>query len=71
MHPEEKKRLLAKWAVWYCPWDKVKKTNMPTTIVSLLFDTYEEAENYMKEHYPKRKEYEYGVFKTDGENGFY
>lgn len=71
MHPEEKRRLQAKWAVWHCPWDKVKKTNMPTTIVSPTFDTREEAEKYLEEHYPNRKEYEYDVFKTDGNTGFY
>lgn len=71
MHPEEKRRLLAKWAVWHCPWDKVKQTNMPTTIVSPHFDTREEAEKYMVDHFPNRKEYEYGVFQTDGQTGFY
>ena len=69
MHPEEEKRLNAKWAVWHCPYDKVKKTNMPTTIVSAHFGTREEADNYLEENYPKRAEY--GVFKTDGETGFY
>lgn len=71
MHPEEKRRLLAKWAVWHCPWDKIKKTNMPTSIVSQHFDTREEAEKYLEENFPNRKQYEYGVFKTDGNTGFY
>lgn len=71
MHPEEEKRLLAKWAVFHCPWDKTKKTNMPVSIVSPLFDTSTEVEKYLEEHFPKRKQYEYGVFKTDGQNGFH
>jgi hypothetical protein len=36
MHLEEKKRNDAKWAVIHCPWDKVRKTNIPTSIVSPL-----------------------------------
>jgi hypothetical protein len=69
MHPEEKIRLHAKWAVWHCPWDNVKKTNMPTQIVSPNFDTRDEAEKYLEKHYPNRKEY--SVLKTDGNTGFY
>lgn len=71
IHPEEKKRQLANWAVWHCPWDKVYKTNKPTTIVSPLFKTREEAEMFMEKQYPHRKEYEYGVFRTDGLKGYY
>ena len=44
---------------------------MPTTIVSPHFDTREEAEQYMADNYPNRKQNEYGVFKTDGKTGFY
>ena len=71
MHPEEKRRQQAKWAVWHCPWDKVKKTNIPTTIVSPHLDTRKEAEQHMEENYPNRSQYEYGVFQTDGQTGFY
>jgi hypothetical protein len=71
MHPEEKSRLLSKWAVWHCPWDNEKKTNMPTSIVSPRFDTREEAESYKADHFPDRAEYEYGVFQADGQTGFY
>ena len=49
MQPEEKRRLLAKWAVWHCPWDNVRQTNMPTTIVSPYFDTREEAEQALEQ----------------------
>lgn len=70
MHPEELKRLNAKWTVWSCPWDNVRKTNMPSSIVSPTFETREEADNYLEENYPNAG-YEYGVFKTDGETGFY
>jgi hypothetical protein len=71
MHPEEKSRLSAKWTVWHCPWDKVKQTNMPTTIVSPNFDTRKEAEQYMADNYPNSQQYEYGVFQTDGQTGYY
>lgn len=71
MHPKEKKRLETKYAVWHCPWDKANKTNIPKTIVSPRFDTFEEAEKFLENKYPNRKPYEYGVFKTDGNTGFY
>lgn len=70
MHLEEKKRNDAKWAVIHCPWDKVRKTNIPTSIVSPLQENRDETEKFLAAHFPKHKrgEYEYGVLKTDGTN---
>lgn len=70
MHPEELKRHNAKWAVIHCPWDKVNKTNIPTTILSPLYDTFDEAEAELMRRFPNRKndDYEYDVLKTDGTN---
>lgn len=68
MHPEEQKRQNVKWAIIHCPLDQVRKTNIPTTIISPLYDTYNEAEVEFKKRLPNKKEddYEYGVLKTDG-----
>lgn len=43
---------------------------MPSSIVSPTFENREGADNYLEENYPDTG-YEYGVFKTDGETGFY
>lgn len=70
MYSEELKRLNAKWAVFSCLWDSVRKTNIPSTRVSPIFETREEAYNYLRENYPNAGN-EYWVFKTDRETGFY
>jgi hypothetical protein len=56
-----------KWVVVRCPWDNNLKTNMPSHGVSPYFNTSEEADAYLRKHYPG-KGYDYGVFKTDGKH---
>lgn len=60
-----------KYVVWMCVLDKKKKTHMPQSKVSPQFETREEAQSYLNENFKDTVTVIYGVFKTDGNTGYY